>query len=898
MKKTVFLVLLTFFSAGTALAQSIPSQSPWIVRNGAIEQLIVNYPIRFTGLTPSGCLQLTSLNIATTTGSPCGSGGGGGSGNVATSTNEVANQVAVFSTNSATPAKIAGYAAFTWSPSLGAFNITGNASTTGAVESGGTGGVETYSMGSGVGTIGFNSFGYIAGVNGYGALMQLAPSTGSFTMFLESNVSAGVGHAHTQTLGWDNTGVVTINQGVLILASSTINGNATTTGTFFATNASSTKLFGAMLGTCNGANQALTWSAGTFGCVTISASGSGISDPFTHPAAGQSATTSLMLLNGQASSTQLSAYKGYFGGTATSTVDSAGVFTFITAPIFTNLTGIIQAKGASAATAITDSSTVGQVLRVTGASTYAWGALDLANSSAVTGRLAFGNLTQVNANSVLANNTSATADARSVATSTLYGVCTGGQVIGWSNVAGGLTCIATSTPSGGASFGQTWELGTDAFSVTALSPTTSVPIYIKGTTASSTFLGGIESWKLIAAPYFNATSTATSTFLGGINLSGTDCFATQGTCLQTFIQNATAYKQAVNYATAAILPGTPTYSNGSSGVGATLTEIGLGALTIDGQAVSVGQRILVKNQADQTTNGIYVVTNAGSAIANYILTRSTDYNTSLDIYAGTTAPVLAGGTVNGDTQWTQSTTGTIVVGTSNIVFIETSLGTAADTFAYLFSTTPLWGQTTNATTSLMQFFTGLVSASTTEGTLNVGTLTATSSAYLALQTGSVGIASTTPWALLSIQPNGITGPAFAIGSSTQTIWQTTNGGQSRSCETVFGNTANGAQFASSTSMTVNFANTCNQVLFQIGTAATTITVTGITGGDTKRLIVQNPGSTAGALTISGVYWIGGTTPTQTTAAGGGDVYSCVATQASSTSATSVKAECAQSAGIQ
>lgn len=206
-----------------------------------------------------------------------------------------------------------------------------------------------------------------------------------------------------------------------------------------------------------------------------------------------------------------------------------------------------------------------------------------------------------------------------------------------------------------------------------------------GGTGQSSFkqgwLGVNDSGAFIASTsptfaWITATSTATSTFTGGINLSGTDCFAVQGTCLQTFIQNATAYKQAVNYATAAVLPGTPTYSNGVNGVGATLTEVGFGALVVDGQTVTLGQRILVKNQADQTQNGIYTVSTVGSGIASYLLTRSTDYNSSLDIYAGTTVPVLAGGTANGDTQWTESTTGTITVGTSNITFIETSFGTS------------------------------------------------------------------------------------------------------------------------------------------------------------------------------------------------------------------------------
>lgn len=40
----------------------------------------------------------------------------------------------------------------------------------------------------------------------------------------------------------------------------------------------------------------------------------------------------------------------------------------------------------------------------------------------------------------------------------------------------------------------------------------------------------------------------------------------------------------------------------------------------------------------------------------------------------------------------------------------------------------------------------------------------------------LGIGTTTPWAQLSVNPNGLTGPAFAIGSSTRTDFIVTNGG--------------------------------------------------------------------------------------------------------------------------
>ncbi len=141
---------------------------------------------------------------------------------------------------------------------------------------GGDGGVYNYAMGSGVGTLGFNSFGYAAGVTGYGALMQLAPSTGQFSMFAESNVTAGSQHAHITTLSWDNTGLLTFPKGYLSQASSTVVGHfgATYASTTMISSdtASSTNLFGASLVPCTGTNL-LQWSAGKFICTAESGLG-------------------------------------------------------------------------------------------------------------------------------------------------------------------------------------------------------------------------------------------------------------------------------------------------------------------------------------------------------------------------------------------------------------------------------------------------------------------------------------------------------------------------------------------------------------------------------------------------------------------------------------------------
>lgn len=76
----------------------------------------------------------------------------------------------------------------------------------------------------------------------------------------------------------------------------------------------------------------------------------------------------------------------------------------------------------------------------------------------------------------------------------------------------------TITGSAGASFGQTFELTTNIFTQSALAPTTTQNLAVNGT-GTSTFAGGLEAWRQVAAPYFHATgTTATSTFAGDVSL--------------------------------------------------------------------------------------------------------------------------------------------------------------------------------------------------------------------------------------------------------------------------------------------------------------------------------------------------------------------------------------------
>jgi hypothetical protein len=132
------------------------------------------------------------------------------------------------------------------------------------------------------------------------------------------------------------------------------------------------------------------------------------------------------------------------------------------------------------------------------------------------------------------------------------------------------------------------------------------------------------------------------------------------------------FHQSVRLATAAALPAN-TYNNGTSGVGATLTANANGALSVDGVAAVVGNRILVKNEVTQANNGVYTVTQVGNGSTPYILTRATDFDsagTGVDqIDAGDFFLVTAGSTQS-NTSWVQQTPLPITVGTTAIVFSQ------------------------------------------------------------------------------------------------------------------------------------------------------------------------------------------------------------------------------------
>ena len=137
----------------------------------------------------------------------------------------------------------------------------------------------------------------------------------------------------------------------------------------------------------------------------------------------------------------------------------------------------------------------------------------------------------------------------------------------------------------------------------------------------------------------------------------------------------------VAWATTTVLPNTPTYSNGSSGVGATLTAGANAAIVVDSGSPSGGDRVLVKNQAAAAQNGIYTVTTVGSGSAPWVLTRATDFNTATagNMAAGAYFFIFEG-TTNIGSAWVFVTLPTITIGTTALTFVQFSSGVAGVSF--------------------------------------------------------------------------------------------------------------------------------------------------------------------------------------------------------------------------
>lgn len=222
----------------------------------------------------------------------------------------------------------------------------------------------------------------------------------------------------------------------------------------------------------------------------------------------------------------------------------------------------------------------------------------------------------------------------------------------------------------------TWVTPASGGTVTSVSGTGTVSgLTLTGTVTSSgsLTLGGAITGFATSGANTDLTSVALTT--GTISTAPSSSTDIVNKSYADSIAAGVNFHAACQYATTAALPAN-TYNNGTGGVGATLTAVAVGTLTIDSYTLvigDVGKRLLIKNEATQANNGAYVLTQAGTAVLPYILTRATDYDSSgsgtNEVDQGDLILVI-NGTTNANTSWVQQTPLPITIGTTAIVFIQ------------------------------------------------------------------------------------------------------------------------------------------------------------------------------------------------------------------------------------
>lgn len=206
--------------------------------------------------------------------------------------------------------------------------------------------------------------------------------------------------------------------------------------------------------------------------------------------------------------------------------------------------------------------------------------------------------------------------------------------------------------------------GTDYLTVLSGAITTSGNVASLGSFTSANLSAALTDETGSGASVFGTSPTLSAASLGSSSTATTQTAGDNSTKLATtaYTDGAVATGIAsvnagdsIDYTTSAILPNSPIYNNGVSGVGATITTLTTNtALVIDGATPTMGQEVLVKNEGDASglgvsRNGIYVLTTPASLGIAWILTRASDYNSANDINNLGLIYTRNGGTTGGST---------------------------------------------------------------------------------------------------------------------------------------------------------------------------------------------------------------------------------------------------------
>lgn len=188
------------------------------------------------------------------------------------------------------------------------------------------------------------------------------------------------------------------------------------------------------------------------------------------------------------------------------------------------------------------------------------------------------------------------------------------------------------------------------------------------TLSSGTTFDGSSAKTLSIDPSVIATVSYVDTVATGLNAHDAVKYATTNALANTFTATSGTVQAVYNAG-----------AGGGSGVNANIvvsisggTSPTWSAITIDGQSLALNDRVLIKDEAAQLRNGIYVVSQVGSAVNNnpFIFTRALDSDQTPELGAGDLVYVI-NGTYNGGNGFVQ--TGTVTnVGGSNIIWSQFS----------------------------------------------------------------------------------------------------------------------------------------------------------------------------------------------------------------------------------
>ena len=209
---------------------------------------------------------------------------------------------------------------------------------------------------------------------------------------------------------------------------------------------------------------------------------------------------------------------------------------------------------------------------------------------------------------------------------------------------------------------STLTLGSTTTSIAGVTELTVDNININGSTISSTDTNG----NIVISPNGTGKVDVSGSIITGVSEPVNPTDAATKNYVDTVAEGLHVHEAAhcATTNTLAVLSGgTVTYDNGTLGVGATLT-LSAGLSAIDGHTLTNGDRILVKNQATQAHNGMYVRTSAT------VLTRASDFDTAAEIGGGDFTFVENGSTY-GNTGWVQ-TFEVLTVGTDTVIWQQFS----------------------------------------------------------------------------------------------------------------------------------------------------------------------------------------------------------------------------------